>query len=45
MVTLPSFISNWLEWAAYDVGLSKRRYIEKLLIELYETEHKEDFSD
>lgn len=44
-VTLPSFISDWLECAAYDVELSKGKYIEKLLIGLYENEHKEDFND
>lgn len=40
-VTLPSFISDWLEDAARDVGLSKGRYIEKLLIGLYENENKD----
>jgi len=41
-VTLPSFISDWLEVAAWDVGLSKGKYIEKLLIGLYENDCKED---
>lgn len=41
-VTLPSFISDWLEGAACDVGLSKGRYIEKLLIGLYENKNKYD---
>ncbi len=45
MVTLPSFISDWLEGAAYDVGMSKGKYIEKLLIGLYENDLKEDFSN
>jgi len=44
-VTLPSFINDWLEGAAWDVGLSKGKYIEKLLIGLYKNEHKEDFSN
>ena len=42
MVTLPSFISDWLDSAAYDVGMSKGKYIEKLLIRLYENEHREE---
>lgn len=41
-VTLPSFVSDWFEDAAYDVGLSKGRYIEKLLIGLYENENKDN---
>ena len=41
-VTLPSFVSEWLEGAALDVGLSKGRYIEKLLIGLYENENKDN---
>ena len=41
-VTLPSFVSEWLEGAACDVGLSKGRYIEKLLIGLYENENKDN---
>lgn len=41
-VTLPSFISDWLDSAAYDVGMSKGKYIEKLLTGLYENEHRED---
>ena len=44
-VTLPSFISDWYDSAACDVGMSKGKYIEKLLIGLYENEHKEDSSD
>ena len=42
MVTLPSFISDWYDSAACDVGMSKGKYIEKLLIGLYENEHRED---
>lgn len=41
-VTLPSFVSDWFEGAACDVGLSKGRYIEKLLIGLYENENKDN---
>ncbi len=41
-VTLPSFISDWYDGAAYDVGMSKGKYIEKLLIGLYENSLKED---
>ena len=44
-VTLPSFISDWFDSAAYDLGMPKGKYIEKLLIGLYENEHKEDFND
>ncbi len=44
-VTLPSFISDWLEGAAFDVGMSKGKYIEKLLIGLYNNDYKEDFSN
>lgn len=38
-VTLPSFVSEWLEATALDAGLSKGRYIEKLLIELYKKDN------
>ncbi len=41
-VTLPSFISDWYDGAAYDVGMSKGKYIEKLLIGLYENSLKEE---
>ena len=41
-VTLPSFISDWLDGSAYDFGMSKGKYIEKLLIGLYENEHKDE---
>ncbi len=41
-VTLPSFISDWFEGAAWDVELSKGKYIEKLLIGLYENDLEED---
>ena len=41
-VTFPSFISDWYDGAAYDVGMSKGKYIEKLLIGLYENSLKED---
>lgn len=41
-VTLPSFISDWLDSSAYDFGMSKGKYIEKLLIGLYENEHKDE---
>lgn len=41
-VTLPYFVSDWLEGAAYDVELTKGRYIEKILIGLYEKENKYD---
>jgi len=44
-VTLPSFISDWLEGAAFDVGLPKGKYIQKLLIGLYENAYKEDTDD
>lgn len=44
-VTLPSFISYWFDSSAYDIGMSKGKYIEKLLIGLYESEHKEDMND
>lgn len=44
-VTLPSFVSDWLDDAACDFGLSKGKYIEKLLLGLYEREHEEDFDD
>lgn len=41
-VTLPSFVSDWYDSAACDVGMSKGKYIEKLLIGLYENSLKED---
>lgn len=41
-VTLPSFVSDWLDSSAYDFGMSKGKYIEKLLIGLFENAHKED---
>ena len=41
-VTLPSFVSEWLDSAACDVGMSKGKYIERLLIGLYENAYKED---
>lgn len=44
-VTLPSFVSEWLDNAAYDVGMSKGKYIEKLLIGLCENSYKEDTSN
>lgn len=44
-VTLPSFISDWFDSSAYDFGMSKGKYIEKLLIGLYESEHKEDMNN
>lgn len=44
-VTLPSFISDWYDGAAYDVGMSKGKYIEKLLIGLCENEHRENTSN
>lgn len=44
-VTLPSFVSEWLDSAACDVGMSKGKYIEKLLIELCENAYKEDIND
>lgn len=40
-VTLPSFVSDWLDNSAYDLGMSKGKYIEKLLIGLFENEHRE----
>ena len=40
-VTLPSFISDWFDSAACDAGMSKGKYIEKLLIGLYKSEHEE----
>ena len=40
-VTLPSFINDWLDGEACSVGLSKGKYIEKLLIGLYENDFKE----
>lgn len=42
MVTLPSFVSDWFNSAACDVGMSKGKYIEKLLIGLYENDLKGD---
>lgn len=44
-VTLPSFVSEWFDSAACDVGMSKGKYIEKLLIGLYENDLKEDSSN
>lgn len=44
-VTLPSFISDWLDSSACGFGMSKGKYIEKLLIGLYKSEHKENFED
>lgn len=37
-VTLPSFVNDWFDSVACDVGMSKGKYIEKLLIGLYENE-------
>lgn len=44
-VTLPSFVNEWLDSAACDVGMSKGKYIERLLIGLYENAYKEDSSN
>lgn len=44
-VTLPSFVSEWLDSAASDVGMSKGKYMEKLLIGLCENAYKEDSSN
>lgn len=44
-VTLPSFVSDWFDSAACDAGMSKGKYIEKLLIGLYENDFKEDSKD
>lgn len=41
-VTLPSFVNEWLDSAASDVGMSKGKYIEKLLIGLCENAYKKD---
>lgn len=41
-VTLPSFVSDWLDSSACDFGMSKGKYIEKLLIGLFENEHKDE---
>lgn len=41
-ITLPSFVSDWLDDFAYDVDMSKGKYIENLLIGLFENAHKED---
>lgn len=41
-VTLPAFVSDWFDNAACDVGLSKGKYIEKLLIGLYENENRNE---
>ena len=41
-VTLPSFVSDWYDSAACDVDMSKGKYIEKLLIGLFENEHKDE---
>lgn len=40
-VTLPNFISDWLSTVAFDAGLSKGKYLEKLLIEMYENRDTE----
>lgn len=40
-VTLPSFVSEWLDGEASDIDLSKGEYIEKLLIGLYENSHRD----
>lgn len=41
-VKLPSFVSDWLDSSACDFGMSKGKYIEKLLIGLFENEHKDE---
>lgn len=41
MVTLPSFVSDWLDGEASYMDLPKGRYIEKLLIGLYENSHND----
>lgn len=40
-VTLPSFVSDWLDGKASDIDLSKGKYIEKLLIGLYENSYRD----
>lgn len=40
-VALPSYISDWFEGEASDYDLPKGKYIEKLLIGLYENSHKD----
>ena len=44
-ITLPSFVSDWYDSAACDVEMSKGKYIEKLLIGLYENDHEGDLDD
>ena len=44
-VTLPSFVSDWYDSAACGVDMSKGKYIEKLLIGLYENSLKEGTSN
>lgn len=44
-ITLPSFVSDWLDDFAYDVDMSKGKYIENLLIGLFENAHKEDVNN
>lgn len=41
-VTLPSFISEWIEEEASDMNMSKSKYIEALLMTLYEKEQKNE---
>lgn len=41
MVTLLSFVSDWYDSAACGVDMSKGKYIEKLLIRLFENENKD----
>lgn len=41
-ITLPFFVNDWLDDFAYDVDMSKGKYIENLLIGLFENAHKED---
>ena len=41
-VTLPSFVSDWYDSAACGVDMSKGKYIEKLLIGLFENENKDE---
>lgn len=43
-VTLPSFISEWIEEEASDMNMSKSKYIEALLMTLYEKEQKNEES-
>ena len=39
-ITLPSFISDWLEEEARDFNMSKGKYIETLLMELWKKDHE-----